>query len=308
MAKLESIRGRMEAMVRQVQNAIGKAVEELDGKSFHEDVWTRAEGGGGTSRVLQNGNVFEKAGVNVSAVHGTLPPEVARAAMGRGGALGDHAHTFFATGVSVVIHPHNPMAPSAHANYRYFELDESITPGSWWFGGGADLTPAYLFDEDIVHFHRTYKDACDRHDPFFYPRFKKWCDEYFYIAHRGECRGVGGIFFDHLNDRDPEALLAFVTSCANAFVRAYLPLVKRRKDMPWTEAHKCWQQLRRGRYVEFNLAYDRGTAFGLKTGGRTESILISLPLMARWEYDSHPVPNSEEAKVLEVLRNPREWL
>jgi coproporphyrinogen III oxidase len=181
-------------------------------------------------------------------------------------------------------------------------------PASWWFGGGADLTPAYLFEEDAVHFHRVHKEVCDRHCVSFYPRFKQWCDEYFYIAHRGERRGVGGIFFDNLNDRRPEALLAFVTHCAQAFVPAYLPLVLRRKDMPYNDMHKQWQQLRRGRYVEFNLTYDRGTLFGLKTGGRTESILMSLPLMARWEYDFQPTPGSAEARTMEVLRQPRAWV
>jgi len=310
MPQRESIHVRMEAMVRQAQDTICKAVEELDGQSFCEDVWHRADGGGGISRVIQNGTVFEKAGVNVAVVHGTLSAEAARAALGHGRALGDHEVSFYATGVSVVIHPHNPMAPSAHANYRYVEYvpNHSTAPASWWFGGGADLTPAYLFDEDATHFHRVHKEVCDRHCASFYPRFKKWCDEYFYIAHRGERRGVGGIFFDNLNDRRPERLLAFVTSCAQAFVPAYLPLVMRRKDMPYDERQKQWQQLRRGRYVEFNLTYDRGTLFGLKTGGRTESILMSLPLMARWEYDFQPTPSSAESRIMEVLRSPREWV
>jgi coproporphyrinogen III oxidase len=267
MPELRSLSSRMEALVRQVQGTICHAIEELDGCTFREDVWTRVEGGGGTSRVLQNGNVFEKAGVNFSALHGTLSAKAAQDTLGRGGLLGDNDITFSATGVSVVIHPYNPMAPSAHANYRYLELEpcNSAGPGSWWFGGGADLTPAYLFDEDAMHFHRAHKEACDRHCPSFYPRFKKWCDEYFYIPHRGECRGIGGIFFDNLNQHDPEALFGFVTSCANVFLPAYLPIVERHKDMPFTDAQKHWQQLRRGRYVEFNLTYDRGTLFGLKT-------------------------------------------
>lgn len=178
----------------------------------------------------------------------------------------------------------------------------------WWFGGGADLTPAYLFDEDAAHFHRLHKEACDKHDPAFYPRFKKWCDEYFFIRHRGETRGVGGIFFDDLNDRDPDLLFAFAKDASAAFVPAYVPLVEKRKDMPFSEEQKRWQQLRRGRYVEFNLVYDRGTTFGLKTGGRIESILMTLPLTARWEYDHHPEPGSEEARLLEVLKSPREWV
>jgi coproporphyrinogen III oxidase len=300
----------MEAMARQAQDTICKAVEELDGQTFGTDMWQRAAGGGGISRVMQNGKVFEKAGVNVAMVHGTLAPEAARAVLGQRQALGDHEVSFYATGVSVVMHPHNPMAPSAHANYRYVEYapHHGSTPTSWWFGGGADLTPAYLFEADAVHFHRLHKEVCDRHCASFYPRFKQWCDEYFYIAHRGECRGVGGIFFDNLNDRRPEALLAFVTHCAQAFVPAYLPLVTRRKDMPYNDRHKQWQQLRRGRYVEFNLTYDRGTLFGFKTGGRTESILMSLPLTARWEYDFQPALGSAEARTMEVLRHPRAWV
>jgi coproporphyrinogen III oxidase len=309
MPQLDSIRARMVAMTRQVQDTLCNALEQLDGATFCEDVWTRPGGGGGTSRVLQNGTVFEKAGVNVAVVHGTLPAEAARTALGDR-VQDDRDYTFFATGVSIVIHPHNPMAPTAHANYRYFELETSQarTPGTWWFGGGADLTPAYLFEDDVVHFHHVHKEVCDLYCQAFYPRFKQWCDEYFYIAHRGERRGVGGIFFDHLNDRDPATLLAFVTRCAHAFGPAYLPVVARRKDMPYTEAHRHWQQVRRGRYVEFNLMYDRGTTFGLKTGGRTESILMSLPLMARWECDVLPTPDSHEARTIAVLRSPREWL
>jgi coproporphyrinogen III oxidase len=216
---------------------------------------------------------------------------------------------FFAAGVSLVLHPHNPMAPTAHANYRYFERggggDEA--PAAWWFGGGADLTPAYLFEEDVRHFHRAHKVACDRHDPKLYPRFKRWCDEYFYLPHRGEARGVGGIFFDDLCDRDPAALLSFCRDCADAFVPAYLPIVEQRKDADFTPEQKRWQQLRRGRYVEFNLVYDRGTRFGLKTAGRVESVLMSLPLTARWEYAHEPPAESEEGRLVAVLRAPREW-
>src|SRR5262249_34413590 len=259
--------------------------------------------------VLQNGNVFEKAGVNVAVVHGTIPAAAARAAMGDR-MQDDYDCTFFATGVSVVIHPHNPMAPTAHANYRYFELKSSAatTCGTWWFGGGADLTPVYLFEEDVVHFHHVHKEVCDLYCESFYPRFKQRCDEYFYIPHRGERRGVGGIFFDNLHDRDPENLLAFVTRCAHAFGPAYLPVLARRKDIPYSPPQKDWQAIRRGRYVEFNLLYDRGTTFGLKTGGRTESILMSLPPKACWEYDCHPTPGSHEARTLAVLKSPRAWL
>ncbi|MEM6532922.1 MAG: oxygen-dependent coproporphyrinogen oxidase [Myxococcota bacterium] len=303
----EAMRKKMEAMVRSVQDQICTAIAKVDGTDFREDTWEREGGGGGTTRVLQDGNVFEKAGVNVSVVHGRLSPEAARQ-MGGGKALGDEELEFFATGVSVVIHPHNPMAPTAHCNYRYFERGDGSKDGAWWFGGGADLTPCYLFEEDAVHFHEVHRQACDAHDPEFYPRFKKWCDDYFFIKHRGEARGVGGIFFDDLHDRDPDALFAFSKQCGEAFVPSYVPLVERRKDIPFNDEHARWRELRRGRYVEFNLVYDRGTTFGLRTGGRIESILMSLPLHARWEYDVQPQPGSEEAKITEVLREPRDWL
>ncbi|MEO1482818.1 MAG: oxygen-dependent coproporphyrinogen oxidase [Myxococcota bacterium] len=301
------MRTRMESMVRSVQDQICEAISRVDGNDFREDSWEREGGGGGTSRVLQDGNVFEKAGVNVSVVYGRLSPEAARQ-MGGGKSLGDDELDFFATGVSVVIHPHNPMAPTAHCNYRYFERGDGSKDGAWWFGGGADLTPSYLFDEDAVHFHQVHKDACERHDSEFYPRFKKWCDEYFFIKHRGEARGIGGIFFDDLHDRDPDALFAFSKECAEAFVPAYVPLVERRKHMSFSEEHQRWRELRRGRYVEFNLVYDRGTTFGLRTGGRIESILMSLPLHARWEYDVRPETGSEEARITQVLREPRDWV
>ena len=308
MLHVETMRVRMETMVRRIQDVISEAVEQMDGQHLRQDVWTRPEGGGGISRVLQDGNVFEKAGVNVSTVMGTLSGEAVRALKLGGQATQDSPTSFYATGVSVVIHPHNPLAPTIHANYRYFELDNGRTQGSWWFGGGSDLTPAYLIEDDAVHFHHTLKTACDHHDPAFYPRFKKICDDYFYLPHRGERRGIGGIFFDHLNDRDAEFYLAFVTDCAEAFVPAYFPLIEKRKDMPFTAEQKAWQQLRRGRYVEFNLIYDRGTTFGLKTGGRVESILMSLPHTATWEYGHQPVAGSPEARTIEALKNPREWV
>ena len=206
--------------------------------------------------MIQGGNVFEKAGVNVSVVYGTLSEEAARS-MGGGQELGTEDLDFFATGVSLVIHPHNPMAPTAHANFRYFERGDGSKPGSWWFGGGADLTPSYLFEEDCRHFHQTLKDACDKHDPAYYPEYKAWCDRYFHIKHRGETRGVGGIFFDNLKDKPADEILAFSTECASAFVPSYLPLVEKRIDMDFTSEQKDWQQLRRGRYVEFNLVYDQ---------------------------------------------------
>ena len=308
MLTADNTRLRMERMVRDTRDRLCQSIEELDGTRFRRDTWTRAEGGGGESCVLQDGNVFEKAGVNVSAVSGKMSPEAARSAFGRGRKLPDTPAEFFATGISVVIHPHNPMAPSAHANYRYFELACEANEPTWWFGGGADLSPSYLIREDAEHFHRVHKAACDLHDPSFYPLFKKWCDDYFFIAHREERRGVGGIFFDNLNDRDKDQLFQFVSSCARAFQTAYLPIVEKRKDLPFTDPQKHWQGIRRGRYVEFNLLYDRGTSFGLRTGGRTESILMSLPLLGCWDESRPPEINSPEASTVTVLRCPQEWV
>lgn len=304
----ETMRVQMETLVRRIQHEISEAVERVDGRSLRRDCWERPEGGGGVSHILQDGQVFEKAGVNVSTVMGTLSSEAMRALKLGGPEAGERSASFYATGVSVVLHPHNPLAPTVHANYRYFELNDGKAPGSWWFGGGSDLTPAYLIEDDAIHFHWTLKAACDQHDPTFYPRFKKICDDYFYLPHRGERRGVGGIFFDHLNEREPAFYLAFATSCAEAFIPAYFPVLEKRKDLPFTAAQKAWQQLRRGRYVEFNLINDRGTTFGLKTGGRVESILMSLPRTASWEYEHQPVAGSREAQTLEVLKHPREWV
>ncbi|XP_043702667.1 oxygen-dependent coproporphyrinogen-III oxidase, chloroplastic-like [Telopea speciosissima] len=308
-----SIRARFEKMIRNAQDSICAAVEAADGGGkFKEDVWSRAGGGGGISRVLQDGGVWEKAGVNVSVVYGMMPPEAYRAAKGENFTEKPGPVPFFAAGISSVLHPKNPFAPTLHFNYRYFETDAPKdapgAPRQWWFGGGTDLTPAYIFEEDVKHFHRVQKNTCDKFDPSFYPRFKKWCDDYFFIKHRGERRGLGGIFFDDLNDYDQEMLLAFASECANSVAAAYIPIIERRKDMPFTDRHKEWQQLRRGRYVEFNLVYDRGTTFGLKTGGRIESILVSLPLTARWEYDHQPEEGSEEWKLLDACINPKEWI
>lgn len=299
-------RDRAHQTYRDLQDRICTAIQAIDGTEFTATSWDRPGGGGGESRVIQGGNVFEKAGVNVSAVHGTLP-EAARVAMRARQAPVPDDGRFFATGISLVMHPHNPMAPTVHANYRYFELGDR-EPGAWWFGGGADLTPAYLFEDDARHFHAVHKAACDEHDPAFYPRFKRWCDEYFHLHHRGERRGIGGIFFDDLNDRSADALLAFQASCGRAFLDAYVPVIARRRDLPFTDAHRTWQQLRRGRYVEFNLVWDRGTVFGLKTDARVESVLMSLPLTARWEVDHHPEPGSDEARLLDVLRTPVDWV
>jgi coproporphyrinogen III oxidase len=245
---------------------------------------------------VQGGRVFEKAGVASSTVFGGLPESLALK-------MNVPPANFFATGVSLVIHPLNPMVPSVHANFRYFEQAH----GDRWFGGGCDLTPYYLYEEDVRHFHETLKRACDNHDPTFYPRFKKWCDEYFYIKHREETRGVGGIFFDYLRG-DVEQYFAFVKSVGDVFLDAYLPIVRRRMNEPWDERHRRWQAIRRGRYVEFNLVYDRGTTFGLETKGRIESILMSLPPKVEWHYNMLPEPNSPEARLVEVLHSPREWV
>ncbi|ESW14540.1 hypothetical protein PHAVU_008G289900 [Phaseolus vulgaris] len=308
-----SVRARFEKMIREAQDTVCTALEAADGGAqFKEDVWSRPGGGGGISRVLQDGAVWEKAGVNVSVVYGVMPPDAYRAAKGAPTDQKPGPVPFFAAGISSVLHPKNPFAPTLHFNYRYFETDAPKdapgAPRQWWFGGGTDLTPAYIFEEDVKHFHSVQKRACDKFEPTFYPRFKKWCDDYFYIKHRGERRGLGGIFFDDLNDYDQEMLLSFATECANSVIPAYLPIIEKRKDLPFTEQQKAWQQLRRGRYVEFNLVYDRGTTFGLKTGGRIESILVSLPLTSRWEYDHKPEEGSEEWKLLDACINPKEWI
>lgn len=301
------MRQTMAEMVHETQDVICDALEDLDGVKCREDTWTREEGGGGRSRVFSGGKVFEKAGVNVSVVYGTLSPQAA-ASMGGGQELGNEDLDFYATGISLVLHPHNPMAPTVHANYRYFERGEGSRPGSWWFGGGADLTPSYLFDEDARHFHQTYKDLCDRHSVADYATFKRWCDDYFFIKHRGERRGLGGIFFDNINSESKEKCFDFAKDAAQSFLPSYLPILERRRDMPFSDNHKKWQQLRRGRYVEFNLVYDRGTTFGLRTNGRIESILMSLPLTARWEYCHEPQPASDEEALLKVLQEPKDWL
>jgi len=293
---VERLKDEMQRFVQGLQDEICRALEQVDGKArFREDPWTREGGGGGRSRVMEEGAVFEKAGVNFSAVHGELSDTFAKRLQGEG-------NTFFATGVSLVLHPRNPMVPTTHANYRFI-----VQGPKAWFGGGADLTPYYLFDEDARHFHQTLKAACDRHDASYYPRFKKTCDEYFWLKHRDEARGVGGIFFENIGG-DLERELALVQDCGRAFLPAYLPIVAARKDLPYSPEQRTWQEIRRGRYVEFNLVHDRGTVFGLETRGRTESILMSLPPLVRWVYDHHPAPGSEEARLVEVLRKPREWV
>jgi len=302
------MRRRFEENCRRAQTAICKAVSELDGTEFKEDTWVREGGGGGISRVLTEGNVFEKAGCSLSVVYGSMPQEALASATTRGAdrakgyAPGERV-PFFACGLSSVMHPRNPHAPTMHFNYRYFETEGGV----WWFGGGSDLTPSYLVEDDVKHFHGTYKEVCDKHDPEFYGKFKKWADEYFFIKHRGETRGLGGIFFDDLNDRDPDTIFAFSKECLDSVVPAYLPLVAKHKDDEYTTQQKNWQQMRRGRYVEFNLVYDRGTVFGLKTGGRIESILMSLPETARWEYNHQVEEGSAEADILDAFKNPRDW-
>lgn len=294
------MRPRVTAYLQSLQDTICAGLEAIDGRArFHEDAWTHASGGGGRTRVMRNGAVFEKAGVNFSAVEGAVSEKLQKAMhIGEG--------TYFATGVSLVLHPSSPMVPTIHANFRYFEL----STGDAWFGGGTDLTPYYLEEEDARHFHATLKVACDKHSPEYYARFKKWCDEYFFIKHRGESRGIGGIFFDYLrgSELERENIFAFVRECGDAFLPSYVPIVERRRDAPFGEREKQWQLLRRGRYVEFNLVYDRGTLFGLETQGRIESILMSLPALAAWEYDHHPDGGSREAALLDVLKQPRDWV
>lgn len=289
-----------------LQNKITTALEQLDGKAvFHEDQWHREEGGGGFSRVIENGAVFEKGGVNISAVHGPLPK-----AMQAYFKVGDL--DFYATGLSLVIHPENPMVPTVHANFRYFEMYENDgTIVDSWFGGGLDLTPYYLFEEDAVHFHQVCKEVCDRHDVADYALFKQKCDEYFHNAHRNEARGIGGLFYDYCRadeNHSMEDWLAFQMDMASHFIDAYLPIAEKRKDLNYTPEQRTWQEIRRGRYVEFNLIHDKGTLFGLKTNGRMESILMSLPPHVQWVYDHHPEPGSDEEKMLEVLKAPREWV
>ena len=300
--------------INDLQDSICKALEEVDGKAkFKEDIWQREEGGGGRTRVIENGAVFEKGGVNISGVYGKLPP-----AMQEYFKVGDV--NFYACGISLVIHPKNPMVPTVHANWRYFEilplpetedtLSSGVT-GASWFGGGQDLTPYYLFEEDAIHFHAICKNICDKHNATFYPKYKKQCDAYFWNTHRNEARGIGGLFFDYLKETEEMKMqdwYSFVTDVGNSFTNAYIPIVQKRKDLPYTQEQKNWQEIRRGRYVEFNLIHDKGTLFGLKTNGRIESILMSLPPHVQWVYNHIPEKNSPEARLLHVLENPRDWV
>ncbi len=315
---------RVSQFMRQIQDEITQGLEKADGTStFKEDSWERPEGGGGRSRVIRDGSVFEQGGVNFSEVWGTqLPPSIL---VQRPEAAG---HGFYATGTSMVLHPRNPYIPTVHLNYRYFEAGPV-----WWFGGGADLTPYYPFEEDAVHFHQTIKQACDKHHQEYYPAFKLWCDEYFYLKHRQEPRGIGGIFFDYqdgqgqlyrgpnqegpaanysqkvgiIENRSWEDLFAFIQECGKSFLPAYLPIIERRRGIEYGDRERNFQLYRRGRYVEFNLVYDRGTIFGLQTNGRTEAILMSLPPLVRWEYCYHPEPNTPEANLYEIFLKPQDW-
>lgn len=292
--------------IQTLQDQICKGLENIDGGAkFREDLWDRPEGGGGRTRVIENGQVFEKGGVNISAVHGKLPDTMQKM-------FGVGEADFFACGLSLVIHPKNPMVPTVHANWRYFEMyGENGEIINQWFGGGQDLTPYYLFEEDAKHFHQTCKTACDKHNSEFYPNYKKKCDEYFWNAHRNEARGIGGLFFDYLKQTDTmsmEEWYNFVTEVGNSFLQAYLPIVERRKDLPYNSEQRTWQEIRRGRYVEFNLVHDKGTLFGLKTNGRIESILMSLPPHVQWVYDHHPEKGSEEERLIDVLQHPVNWI
>jgi coproporphyrinogen III oxidase len=311
--------------MKTLQDSICQKLEEMDGQAtFREDSWDRPDGGGGRSRVIREGNIFEQGGVNFSEVWGKdLPPSIL---VQRPEATG---HSFYATGTSMVLHPRSPYIPTVHLNYRYFEAGPV-----WWFGGGADLTPYYPFTEDAAHFHRTLKAACDAHHPEYYPTFKPWCDEYFYLKHRQEPRGVGGIFFDYqdgrgklyrgpleagaaanhsnsvgeLEPRTWEQIFAFIQSCGNSFLSSYVPIIERRRGLEYGDRERNFQLYRRGRYVEFNLIYDRGTIFGLQTNGRTESILMSLPPLVRWEYCYSPEPGSREAELYETFLKPQDWV
>ncbi|KAI9358045.1 Coproporphyrinogen III oxidase [Pilaira anomala] len=308
----DPMRLRMEAFVKGLQNRIVSDMEQLDGKQFTRTSWERSEGGEGITCVLQDGNVFEKAGVGISIVYGQLPKAaVEQMRHDRGKEISaDGPVPFFAAGISLVIHPHNPNAPTVHLNYRYFEIENPDgTPKMWWFGGGSDLTPSYLFEDDAIHFHQVLKDGCDKYDKKYYSTFKQWCDKYFFIKHRGEARGLGGIFFDDLDDKPADEIFSFIKEMGNRFSLSYIPIMKKRMNMKYTTEMKEWQQLRRGRYVEFNLVWDRGTKFGLQTpGARIEAILMTLPLTARWEYMKEPEEGSTEEDLQEVLKNPRDWI
>jgi len=294
-----------------LQTKICEELERADGQgTFISDEWQRPGGGGGVSRVLTQGNIIEKGGVNFSAVWGRTPDSTLKM-LGLPTAQDDPTD-FFATGVSIVIHPHSPRVPIIHMNVRYFEIsDKNNDVRTWWFGGGIDLTPHYVDEGDARYFHERLKDVCDKHHYSYYPEFKRWADDYFFLKHRNETRGVGGIFFDYLKGEGgftKESRFTFVLDVGNTFAPLYTHFMKKNHALPYGDREKQWQYLRRGRYVEFNLVWDRGTKFGLETDGRTESILMSLPPQARWEYNHQPAPDSEEAKTLAMLRKGIEWV
>lgn len=304
---------------KSLQDGICISLEKADGKAkFEENNWIREEGGGGRTRILQNGNIIEKGGVNFSAVYGKLPEQLFSNTLQTRVSSNSELQTpyslpptpdFYATGVSIVIHPLSPMVPVIHMNVRYFEM----STGEWWFGGGIDLTPHYIDETDAAFFHASLKQACDKHNADYYSEFKKWADDYFFITHRKETRGIGGIFFDKLTQSETGTpskgqLFAFVQEIGNLFAPVYTSLIRKNKDKPFTEENKQWQLLRRGRYVEFNLVYDKGTKFGLETNGRVESILMSLPQTAGWLYNHTPPPNSPEEKTLSLLKKGIDWI
>jgi len=286
-----------------LQDSICDQLQSIDSKEFIEDSWIRDAGGGGRTRVLSHGSVIEKGGVNFSHVHGDKLP--ASATAHRPELAGRH---FQAMGVSLVIHPYNPHVPTSHANVRCFVAEKENEAPVWWFGGGFDLTPYYGVDEDCIHWHQVARDACEPFGDDIYPHFKKWCDDYFYLKHRNEPRGIGGLFFDDVNEPDFDTSFALMRAIGDAYIKAYLPIVQRRRDVPYGERERDFQLHRRGRYVEFNLVYDRGTLFGLQSGGRTESILMSLPPEVRWSYDWQVEPGSPEARLYEHYLQPQDWL
>ena len=293
---------RVKAFLLQLQDEICQKLSAADGGDFQEDSWLREAGGGGRSRVLRNGGVFEQAGVNFSHVHGDTMP--ASATAHRPELAG---RSFEAMGVSLVVHPHNPFVPTSHANVRFFIAEKPDADPVWWFGGGFDLTPFYGFEEDAVHWHSTARDICQPFGEDVYPNYKKWCDDYFYLKHRDEQRGIGGLFFDDLNTPDFDTAFSFMQAVGEGYTDAYLPILERRKNTDYGVREREFQLYRRGRYVEFNLVWDRGTLFGLQTGGRTESILMSMPPLVRWEYSFEPKKGSPEAALSEFIK-VRDWV
>ena len=294
----------VKAYLLDLQDSLCHSLEAVDGEEkFIEDNWVRAEGGGGRTRVLEYGGVFEKGGVSFSHVVGESLPAAATAS--RPQLAG---RKFTAMGVSLVVHPRNPFVPTAHMNVRMFMAEKKGKKPIWWFGGGFDMTPYYGFEEDCIHWHQVAKQACDQHHPSYYEKYKTWCDEYFYLKHRNEPRGIGGLFFDDFSEGSFEASFEFMQSIGNAFVKAYVPIIRRRKETIYEERHRQFQLYRRGRYVEFNLIHDRGTLFGLQSNGRTESILMSLPPSVAWHYNYHPEKDSIEAELYEEYLKPRDWL